>query len=101
MYEFKKDEVVYYFIKYKNLKTPGIVKLKSEKDQSSVYGIGFILRIEHIFTSTNVGNPNRIIVGHTISANELQGVGASGIGTYLYKPRELIINLFETSNLHK
>jgi hypothetical protein len=95
MYEFKKGEIIYYFIKYKNSSVPGVVKLESEKDQSSEHGISLIFIIKKIFTKQYVGSENRIIAGHSISANELQGVGASGIGTYFYKPKALIQNMFE------
>lgn len=94
---FKKDEIVYYFIKYKDSQLPGIVRLKSERDQSSPHGLSCLFKIENILTSQYVGFKTRIIVGYSISANELQGVGVSGADKYFFSFIELMKKLIKES----
>jgi hypothetical protein len=92
--EYKKDEIYYYIIKFKDSPIPGIVKLKALKDYEDI-GISMSWEILNIFTKEWVGWEDRIKIGQRISANELQGVAGSGPSNYIFKdPKEIIRRFF-------
>ena len=103
MVEYHKGEILYYFIVYKDSSLPGLARLRVAEDHKSQYGLSAIMIIERIYTSQYIGSESRIIVGKSISANELQGVGLSGAEKYIFKSRETIIqNIFlYFENIHK
>ena len=87
MIKFSKGDVQYYY------NTPKIViKLEVLRDYEGEHGIGVGFEIKKFI----VGSPSKfpfgreIVPGAHISANQLQGVGISGIYDYIFDERGLI-----------
>ena len=97
----EKDQSYYYFIYYPASKTHlhefGLAKVVALRHVENMFPT---LRIEKIYNITfnkgYVGFERRIKVGNEISANELQGVGASGTSEYLFKTnKDLFDKIFK------
>ena len=93
----EKDQSYYYFIYYPASKTHsqdfGLAKVIALRHTDNMFPT---LKIEKIYNKGYMGFKTRIIVGNEISANELQGVGASGTGEYLFKTnKDLFDKIFK------
>lgn len=92
-YRWEKGEVYWYFIRYKDTKDVGVVKVSALRDSDDLFAV---LKIEKILTpKVWVGHKSRIFQGNKVSANELQGVGVSGPSKYFFSERELLRKIFE------
>ena len=98
--EFKKGEIFYYYISYEEDFFPGLAKVEVERDCESRFGISVALKIVELYTNAYrnsktkegyCGNPERIKVGNIVSANEFQGVGASGFIKYFVSSEEELL----------
>jgi hypothetical protein len=92
----------YYFIYYPKEREFGLAKVKLlhlskyYKDAGQDDELFPAMRIEKLYNKTYMGHERRIKEGAEISANELQGVGASGPDEYFFKTnKDLFDKIFK------